>query len=42
MQVDSVEDDVQLCLRKIKELQLDDVSDKDKADFKKRKLISEV
>ena len=42
IQVPSVEDHVQECLKKISELKLEEVSDKDKTEFKKRKLIAEM
>ena len=42
IQVPTVEDHVQECLKKISELKLEEVSDKDKTEFKKRKLIAEM
>ncbi|XP_005100499.1 phenylalanine--tRNA ligase alpha subunit [Aplysia californica] len=40
--VDSIEDVVKACLEKISKLQLDDVTDAQRNEYKKRKLISEV
>ncbi|BFY99225.1 hypothetical protein BsWGS_02265 [Bradybaena similaris] len=41
-QVDSIADTVKLCLEKISKLNLNDVTEEQKKDFKKRKLIAEV
>ncbi|CAG5129134.1 unnamed protein product [Candidula unifasciata] len=41
-QVDSIEDTVKLCLERISNLKLNDVTEEQKKDFKKRKLIAEV
>jgi len=40
--VDSIEDTVKSCLEKISKMQLDDVTDQQKKEFKNRKLIAEV
>ena len=40
--VDSIEDTVQQCLIKIRDMSLDGVTDAAKAEYKKRKLVTEV
>ncbi len=42
LQIENIEDEVQILLKKIKALQLNDVLDKTIQDLKKRKLIAEM
>ena len=41
-QVDVIDDTVQTCCQLIRNMKLDDVTDKQLAEYKKRKLITEV
>ena len=41
-QVESIDDQVKECLQRIKSLDLNAVTDQQKAEYKKRKLITEV
>ena len=42
LQMDSVDDVVQQCCQQIQQLKLDGITDQQKNDYKKRKLITEV
>ena len=41
-QVESISDKVQECMRKINSLQLDDITETQKTEYKKRKLVQEM